>query len=114
MKTSPTQRSKKLLEQQGYTVAIVEKWNPHANIRQDLFGFIDLLAIHPEIKGCLGIQTTTRAHQADREKKALANENFQVWLSSGNQFHIHGWAKVGPRGQAKFWECNIKKFQVDQ
>jgi hypothetical protein len=27
-----------------YTVAITEKWNLHARIRQNLFGFIDLAA----------------------------------------------------------------------
>jgi hypothetical protein len=43
--TSPTQRTLKYLRELGYLVAVVEKWNPHARIRQDLYGFIDVLAV---------------------------------------------------------------------
>ena len=45
MATSPTQLSLKKLREEGYTVAVVEHWNSFARIRQDLFGFIDLLAL---------------------------------------------------------------------
>ena len=45
-KSLPTQRTLARLRQEGaLEVAIVEHWNPHARIRQDLFGFIDILAI---------------------------------------------------------------------
>jgi hypothetical protein len=43
--SSPTQRSLRHMRDLGYLVAVVEHWNPHARIRQDLFGWIDLLAI---------------------------------------------------------------------
>ena len=42
---TPTQRTLAYLREEGYLCAIVEKWNPHVKIRQDLFGFIDILAI---------------------------------------------------------------------
>jgi hypothetical protein len=45
MAMTPTQRSMAYLKKEGYRVAVVERWNPHARIRQDLFGVIDLLAI---------------------------------------------------------------------
>ena len=45
MATSPTQLSLKKLREEGYIVAVVEHWNSFARIRQDLFGFIDLLAL---------------------------------------------------------------------
>jgi hypothetical protein len=35
---TPTQRSLAYLRAEGWQVAIVERWNPHARIRQDLFG----------------------------------------------------------------------------
>ncbi|CAN0586163.1 unnamed protein product, partial [Ectocarpus sp. 12 AP-2014] len=44
---SPTQRSKAALQKEGWTVEVVEKWNPHVRQRKDLFGFADLLAIKP-------------------------------------------------------------------
>src|ERR1700751_4932922 len=57
---SPTQRSKAYLENAGYLVAITERWNPHAKVRQDMFGFIDMLAVKEgEI---LGVQTTSRSN----------------------------------------------------
>ena len=45
-KTSPTQRTLARLKKEDYDlVAITERWNPFARIRQDLFGIIDILAI---------------------------------------------------------------------
>ena len=64
---TPTQRSLKYLREQGYTVAIVERWNAFAKIRQDLFGFIDLLAIKPG--ETLAVQTT--ASGVDRKSTRL-------------------------------------------
>lgn len=43
--SSPTQRTLAALRKLGYLAAVVEKWNHGAHIRQDLFGFIDVLAI---------------------------------------------------------------------
>jgi len=44
-KTTHKQRALKMLESLGWTVADVEKWIPRTNIRVDLFGFADLLAV---------------------------------------------------------------------
>jgi len=45
--SSPTRRSLEHLRKAGAElVAVVERWNPHAKIRQDLFGVVDVLAIH--------------------------------------------------------------------
>lgn len=41
---SPAQRSLAALKQLGYRAKVVEKWNPFAKIRQDLFGG-DILAL---------------------------------------------------------------------
>ena len=91
MPISPTQRSLKHLKEQGYTVAITEKWNPHARIRQDLFGFVDLLAIREGMT--LAIQTTSSNNYADRKKKVQDHENLPKVLSAGWQVRIHGWRK---------------------
>lgn len=61
--TSPTQRSLAHLRSLGYRVAVVERWNPHARIRQDLFGVLDLLAVRDgEI---LGVQTTNASYSTN-------------------------------------------------
>ena len=43
---SPTQRSLAHLKALGYQARVVEKWNPFAKVRQDLFGG-DVLALKP-------------------------------------------------------------------
>lgn len=89
---SPTSESIAYLKSQGYLVSIVEKWNPHAKIRQDLFGFIDLLAIkHGET---LAVQTTTASNFAARKTKILSHENLPIVSASGWQIRLHGWKKT--------------------
>ncbi len=103
---SPTQRSLKLLRDRGYLVAITEKWNPWVGIRQDLFSFIDLLAIRGD--ETLAVQTTSGegGHVAERIRKIQANEKAALWLASSNRtIVVHGWRKVGERGKRKLFEC---------
>jgi len=91
MATSPTQRSLKYLRDQGYTVAITEKWNPHARVRQDLFGFIDMLAIKDG--QTLAVQTTSSSSFSERKKKIEAHENLPLVLAARWQVTVHGWRK---------------------
>ena len=110
-KTSPTQRSLSLLRERGYTVAVVEHWNAFAHIRQDLFGFGDLIAIRTgEI---LLVQTTTAANMAARRAKIAAEPRSALWIAAGGTIEIHGWAKRKPRGQkvAK-WEAKIESVML--
>lgn len=88
---SPTQRTLKWLKDRGVTAAITERWNPHARIRQDLFGFIDLLAL--EAGEIVGIQVTSGGNISARMHK-ISNETRAIkWLQSGGKIVVHGWAK---------------------
>jgi len=88
---SPTQRSKAYLENAGYLVAITERWNPHARVRQDLFGFIDMLAVKEgEI---LGVQTTSRSNMSARARKIAEHPNVAAVRKAGMRLEVHGWAK---------------------
>ena len=105
---SPTQRSLKWLRDRGGTAQVVEKWNPYAKVRQDLFGIIDIVCVglKPQDGGkssILGVQTTTGSNMDARIKKALQNESLCVWLDSGGGFEVHGWRKAGSRGEPKKW-----------
>ena len=99
---SPLQRSKKLLEEQGYLVAIVERWNPWAKVRQDLFGIIDLLAI--KYGKTLAVQVTTLGHRSEHETKMLSspyiNRLLDVW-----KVELHSWRKLKDG-----WKVDIKEF----
>lgn len=111
MKISPTQRSLKEIRNEGYTAQVVEKFNPFAHIRQDLFGFIDIVAIKSGVPGVLGVQTTTQDHVAEHEDKILANPIYKIWLESGNKLEIHGWAKRGGKGKRKLWSVVKKEIK---
>ena len=100
MATSPTQLSLKKLRADGYLVAITERWNAFAKIRQDMFGFIDLLAVKEgEI---LAVQTTSASNMSARAKKIADSENIGMIRKSGIKVHIHGWVKNGRK-----WECKV-------
>lgn len=104
---SPTQRTLAELRKQGYTAAVVEKWNMHAKIRQDLFGFIDILAMKP-CESLLAIQATSTGNVAARINKIHDAALSQDWISTGSRLEVWGWAKRGARGKRKVWTMTIK------
>jgi len=87
---TPTQRSLEYLREEGYTVAIVEHWNSWARIRQDLFGFIDLLALKPN--ETLAVQVTASGVSA-RLKKIADSPMLPKVREAGWKIHVHGWRK---------------------
>ena len=101
-KTSPTQRSLALLKSQGYRTAITEHWNGFVKRRQDLYGFIDVLAIAPSM---LAIQTTSGTNVSARVTKILDSEAAKEWIEAGHRIIVHGWSKRGGRGEMKRWRC---------
>jgi N6-adenosine-specific RNA methylase IME4 len=104
--TSPTQRTLAYLRRAGFLVAVVERWLPHANLRQDLWGFADVLAVHPPDGLFLLIQVTTAGHVAHRLAKAKARPELAAWLRAGGRFVVHGWSR---RKNGK-WE--VKQVEV--
>src|SRR3990167_6094271 len=103
---SPLQRSKKYLEEQGYLVAIVEKWNPWAKVRQDLFGIGDLLAIYPAemtytTRKTLLVQTTTLAHMKERIVKIGHSYIYPKLKKADWAIEVHGWRKLKSGWQVK-------------
>ena len=99
---SPTQRSLKVLRDHGATVAVVERWNPYAKIRQDLFGFADLLALAPG-KGIYAIQVCSDngGDVAERVRKILGCEHARTFVECGGFIAVHGWGKRGAKGKKK-------------
>lgn len=103
---TPTARSLKELRDDGWMAAVVERWNKFAKVRQDLFGFIDILAVKGD--KTLAVQATSGTNVSARIKKICENQGASFWLESPNRFiEVHGWRKVGPRGKRKLWECRV-------
>ena len=104
MATSPTQLSLKLMKERGYKCEITERWNPFARIRQDLFGFIDVLCLGDgEI---IGVQTTTANNMSARVKKIREHDNLLPALDSGMRVLVHGWQK----NKSNRWE--VKESEI--
>lgn len=110
---TPSQRSLKLLKDQGYLAQVVERYNMYARVRIDLFGIIDIVAIHPNKKGVLGIQTTSASNFSARLHKAEIIMALKIWLKAGNEFVIHGWGLKGARGKRKTYQLNSKSFTLE-
>ena len=105
-KVTPTQRTLAHLRKAGYDCAIVERWNAHLKIRQDLFNFLDVLGVSG--MGTIAVQTTTKSNFAARwnkitgrdkftdlkaENKALKiREHVLNCLAAGWIIEVHGWA----------------------
>lgn len=102
--TSPTQRSLKKWRDAGWTCAITERWNQFAKVRQDLFGFADLVVIRPAWR-ITAVQTTSGPNLAARIEKIRQEPKAAIWLAAGGRIIVEGWRKVGPRGKRKTWEC---------
>lgn len=108
---SPTARSLVELRRLGYLAAILERWNPFAKIRQDLFGFADLLAVK-EGESIPAIQTATGANASARIHKIAASEPARTWLRCGHGLEIWAWSVKGARGERKTWSLDRRPIEI--
>ncbi len=88
---TPTQRTLAKLRADGWTTAIVEHWNAHARIRQDLFGFIDILALREG--ETLAVQATSGSNVSARVAKIAASETAPIVRKAGWRIEVWGWRK---------------------
>jgi len=97
--TSPTQLTLRKWRKAGYNAAVVERWNPHARIRQDLFGFVDVLCVGNG--ETVAIQTTSYKNVASRVRKVEdMPETVESLRDAGWRIIVEGWHKPGHR-----WLC---------
>lgn len=78
---SPTARAKEYAKKKGWPVAVTERWNAFAKIRQDLFGIIDLIALADN--QLIGVQATSRSNHKARVSKVHESEFLKPWLNTG-------------------------------
>ena len=108
---SPTELTLKMLRSDGWTAQVVERWNPHAKVRQDLFGFIDIVAFKPS-EGVLGVQATSYANISARKNKILNSAKAKDWIQCAGLYVI-GWRKKArlPGGR-ELWEPTLYPFSI--
>jgi carbonic anhydrase len=105
MKQSPTQLSLNHLRKTCDAVQVVEKWNPHARIRQDLFGFIDILAIRDQ--ETIAIQSTSWSNVSSRAKKIAESPLVGAVRKAGWHIIIHGWRKNKKTNRYELKEVDV-------
>lgn len=81
-------------------------------VRQDLFGFLDVLAMTGD--SMLGIQATTHANLAARFTKMIADkrEAVRICLSSGLRVEVWGWRKLEVRVDRRLWHVSVVRFSI--
>ncbi len=96
MPMSPTQLSIRLLKKRGFKIVqVVERWNPHARKRQDLFGCIDVLAVG--FGDTVGVQATSHngGNVAARVRKVADADAVDHLRDADWTLLVHGWYKDG-------------------
>jgi len=92
MNKSPTQLTLNLLRKEGcQLVQVVETWNPHARIRQDLFGIIDVLAIRDG--ETIAVQSTSWDNTSARIRKIADSDAITFLRLAQWTILVHGWRK---------------------
>lgn len=111
MSTSPTQRTLKYLRAKGHTCAISEHWNPFAKIRQDLFGFCDIVSL-TEDGDTICVQACSGTDTSKREKKILAHKNYPLLKRSNWKILVIGWRKLKVKrgGKAIKWVEKVSEL----
>ena len=102
---SPTQRTLARLKELGFTAGVVEKWNPHARIRQDLFGFVDIIAISDT--ETIAVQSTSWGHVTDRVNKIAESPLVGFVRQAGWRILVHGWRKNAKTNRYELKEIDI-------
>jgi hypothetical protein len=105
---SPTALTLRHLRRLGWTAAVVERWHAHARVRQDLFGFADVIAVkgmRPRCPGgILAVQCTSATNHASRVAKVTAAPALAVWLQAGGRCEVWSWSKRSvARGGPRRW-----------
>ena len=101
MTVSLLPKAREHYERLGYYIEKVEHWNSFGRVRQDLFGFADLIGLHPDPEERpILVQVTSKSNMLARKNKILASP---VYLLAAKSFDIYvqGWYKIGNRWEHK-------------
>jgi len=113
---SPTQRTLRAMREHGRLCGIVERFNAHVGkfgIRQDLFGFIDIIALDPE-DGIIAIQSCGQDFSGHVKKLTEErNEAVFEWLKHA-PCELWGWRKVKLKrgGKAMRWSPRVADLSI--
>lgn len=99
MAKSPTQLSLEQLRKEGWLAEVVEKWIPGANIRKDLWGWVDIVALKDG--ETLAVQTTSYSNISARVNKISESDTVSEVRKANWRIEVHGWRKVDNRWKVR-------------
>lgn len=88
------------MREKGFHAEVVERWIPGANIRRDLFGFIDIVCLGDN-GTVVGVQSTSASNVAARVAKIAESPLVDRVRKAGIRIIVHGWKKVKGRWQVR-------------
>ena len=104
MSYSPTELTLRKLRGDGWTAQVVEHWVPGANVRRDLFGFIDVLALRDG--DVLAVQATSDGNVASRVHKIASSPHVAAVREAGWRIEVWGWKKRNYRWTERIVDCS--------
>lgn len=103
---SPTQRTLQQLRPHVLDITVAERWNAHAQIRQDLFGIVDVVALME--KRTLGLQCSSESDVAKHLKAIQQNKHLENLIFAGWEVLVIAWSKVKPFPTSRVrWRARI-------
>lgn len=109
---TPTSRTLQELKKQKIPCQVVERFNPYAKVRVDLFGIIDIVYLN---NGIVGIQATSGSNHSARKEKILASKLAKEWIISGGKIEIWSWRKLKLKkgGKVFRWTPRIEEIKLE-
>ena len=104
MAQSPVERTRNVLKHYGISSWKAEFFNQFMKIRQDMFGFIDYVALYPD--SICGLQICGKDF-AEHDRKILANKYAPKWIESGGTIELWAWRKL--KGG---WDVKIRPYDL--
>jgi hypothetical protein len=126
--SSPTQRSLDYLRKRGLIAAVVERFNHYAGppdakcqvcgknkigVRQDLFGIFDIIAVDPQKRLTIAVQTTSGSNLSARRRKLLDSGEAMVCMAAGWKILLHAWAKHKIIRGGKAWKYELIEEELN-
>ena len=101
---TPTQLTLRKLRADGWLDEVVERWVPGGNIRKDLFGFVDIIALRDG--ETLAIQATSYTNISARVNKIASLDTVADVREANWSIWVIGWRKINNRWVEKIVDCS--------
>jgi hypothetical protein len=95
--STTTKRTLGHLRKLGFVADVVERRLPGCFVTRDLFGFADVLGVHPGDHVVLLVQTTSASNFAKRLRHVRESPALPLLLDAGVRIEVWGWRKCGSR-----------------